>query len=153
MKHRKLRIAWSVGSGIALLLLIVMWVRSYGREGILFRHIKRIQFTVQSSDGRLRVLYYRPEYSFDAATNLYKLRNGYLIEKLPQWLVSRGLSLNISSGVYEVCLPYKYLVPFLAIVALIPFIPQPSPHFSLRTLLIATTLAPVGLGLIVWASK
>ena len=29
MKHRKLRIAWSVVWGIAAVLLIVLWVRSY----------------------------------------------------------------------------------------------------------------------------
>lgn len=29
MKHRKLRIAWSVGGGIVCLLLILLWVRSY----------------------------------------------------------------------------------------------------------------------------
>ena len=30
MKHRKLRIAWSVFWGLAAVLLIVLWVRSYG---------------------------------------------------------------------------------------------------------------------------
>jgi hypothetical protein len=29
MRFRKLRIAWSVGWGIACVLLIVLWVRSY----------------------------------------------------------------------------------------------------------------------------
>jgi hypothetical protein len=31
MKYRKLRIAWSVGWGLACVLLIVLWVRSYWR--------------------------------------------------------------------------------------------------------------------------
>jgi hypothetical protein len=32
MKYRKLRIAWSVGSGILCLLRLVLWVRSYWRD-------------------------------------------------------------------------------------------------------------------------
>jgi hypothetical protein len=31
MKYRKLRIAWSVGWGVLCLLLVVLWVRSYGQ--------------------------------------------------------------------------------------------------------------------------
>src|SRR4051812_44225005 len=34
MRFRKLRFAWSVVSGIACVLLIVLWVRSYWRTGV-----------------------------------------------------------------------------------------------------------------------
>ena len=37
MKFRKLRIAWSVGCGIACVLLAVLWVRSYWIADTLFR--------------------------------------------------------------------------------------------------------------------
>jgi hypothetical protein len=34
MRFRKLRIAWSVFWGIACVLLIVLWVRSYSRQAV-----------------------------------------------------------------------------------------------------------------------
>jgi hypothetical protein len=96
MRFLKLRIAWSVVWGSVAVLLVAMWVRSYGREGILYRNLKRLQITVQSSEGFFSFVYFQPKYSFDPATNLYKRRNGYVIERMPQWLVSRGLSFSIS---------------------------------------------------------
>ena len=36
MKHRKLRIAWSV-VGLAAVLLIVLWVRSYEKADAIYR--------------------------------------------------------------------------------------------------------------------
>jgi hypothetical protein len=47
------------------------------------------------------------------------------------------------------------VVPFWLLVltcGLISVIPWPRWHFSLRTLLIATTLVAAGLGLLVWAA-
>jgi hypothetical protein len=35
MKHRKLRIAWSVAWGIAAVLLIVLWARTYQHVDML----------------------------------------------------------------------------------------------------------------------
>jgi hypothetical protein len=36
MKHRKLRIAWSVAWGLAAVLLVALWVRSYRRHDIVY---------------------------------------------------------------------------------------------------------------------
>ncbi len=55
MKYRKLRIAWSVAWGIACVLLIVLWVRSYTWNDLIMYRLtaqKSIQF--QSIRGRLR---------------------------------------------------------------------------------------------------
>ncbi len=36
MKHRKLRIAWSVAWGIVVVLLCVLWVRSYSTHDLFY---------------------------------------------------------------------------------------------------------------------
>jgi hypothetical protein len=38
MRFRKLRLAWSVGWGLACVLLIVLWVRTYYRMDILHQY-------------------------------------------------------------------------------------------------------------------
>ncbi len=150
MKHRKLRIAWSVAWGLVAVLLIVLWVRSYGREGILFERDGSVHFRLQSSNGVLSLLYYRPDYYFNTTTHGFSSRTGLLVERMPQWLSSRGINLELSAGTFLTYLPYGYLLPFVSIIATFFWIPWPSSRFSLRTLLIATTLVAVMLGLIVW---
>src|SRR4051812_42896523 len=75
MRFRKLRIAWSVLCGLACVLLIAVWVRSYGREGI---HYFRGTFCrTQSSNGKFSFEYFRPEYSLDKSTNRLQPINGF----------------------------------------------------------------------------
>jgi hypothetical protein len=54
MRFRKLRIAWSVGYGLACVLLIVLWVRSYFWTDQITRQESSNQFiAVTLGDGRL----------------------------------------------------------------------------------------------------
>src|SRR5690348_17214413 len=39
MKHRKLRIAWSVAWGVVAVLMVPLWVRSYWIEDIVHWHL------------------------------------------------------------------------------------------------------------------
>jgi hypothetical protein len=147
MRYRKLRIAWSVVFGISCVLLIVLWVRSYGREGMLFRgKVCRLQ----SSNGALSFTYYRPEYYFDPQASAFKSWTGLMVERMPLWLTSRGVNLYRSNGLFVLRLPYKFLLPFAALVTVVPWMRRLRFHFSLRTMLIATTLVAVVLGLVVW---
>ena len=50
MKHRKLRIAWSAAWGVAAVLLIALWIRSYWRSDLVGYGSTR--FTYYVSDGR-----------------------------------------------------------------------------------------------------
>jgi hypothetical protein len=151
MRFRKLRIAWSVFCGLACVLLIVLWVRSYGREGI---HYFRGTFCrTQSSNGKFSFEYFRPEYSLDKSTNNVQPINGFAVERMPRWLSSRGLNLYCSSGLFRIELPYKFLLPFAAVVTVLPWTRQLRFRFSLRTLLITTTLIAVVLGLAIWGAK
>jgi hypothetical protein len=119
MRFRKLRIAWSVFCGIACVLLIVLWVRSYSGtyEGwhTLTRFPNGPTYFYDSFEGRLRIT-------------------------TPQYWEARAFSIShwmcVTVFVGLVCLPWL----------------RWSNRFSLRTLLIATTLVAVVLGLAVWLS-
>ena len=58
MRFRKLRIAWSVVCGIVCILLIVSWVRSYGRFNQLGRKLSdSVWFGSQAMRGQLMFSY------------------------------------------------------------------------------------------------
>jgi hypothetical protein len=53
MRFRQLRIAWTVLCGIACVLLIALWVRSYWRaDDLVITMTKTYQFEIQSVPGR-----------------------------------------------------------------------------------------------------
>jgi hypothetical protein len=156
---RLLRIAFSVVCGIVCLLLIALWVRSYscidsihgigypkeiwceslrGELGFLLlpRYAgqpRNISFTTRTPD---RVPYY--------STGLYD-----------DWQVPFSAAFGIRwtfVGGFGLVIPCWTAVIFIATVATAPWIPW-SCRFSLRTLLIATTLVAVVLGIVVLASR
>jgi hypothetical protein len=54
MRLRKLRIAWSVGWGLAAVALAGLWIRSHWRADILYGYIPQVlPFAIESFDGRL----------------------------------------------------------------------------------------------------
>jgi hypothetical protein len=152
MRFRKLRIAFSITCGVACVLLIALWVRSY-------RLIERVDVVIGSEDaedtngislisvcGRstLDVTYVTTGdepgieyYSNPPEPDVEYLGIGrvlFMRKPQPGWLVS---------------VPYWLSMSFIATLAALPWMPW-SWRFSLRTLLIATTLIAVVLGLIVW---
>jgi hypothetical protein len=157
MRFRKLRIAWSVVCLIACVLLIVLWVRSYSNghlEGYLpapstvcCRSMTGVVIalrlpaeTVTPSLGRenYQPLTFQP---FETGpVDIVPTRSGFIFD----WH---------SSSFWIVQLPYWFLVAIPALCGVAPWLNQFSWRFSLRTLLIATTLVAVVLGLAVWATR
>jgi hypothetical protein len=138
MKYRKLRIAWSVAWGVVAVLLVVLWVRSYWwidgiyiahtHCGILERGLLHIDAGVSSS----------------AAFTQYSYEPYFLYSV---WRQQSGVAVNAQPlAVVSVWIPTL----LLCVSAVLPWIRW---RFSLRTLLFATTLIAVGLGLIVWAIR
>jgi hypothetical protein len=133
-----LKIALSAVCGIACVLLISLWVRSYWWQESV------------SCDGQARLI--------NIETNFGLVRVGVTAEPSPfgdndgTWSFDRFRAApeNVRSfdwnGVY-LTLPYWFILALTASLAAIPWIRW---RFSLRTLLIATTLVAVVLGLIVW---
>ena len=129
MRFRKLRIAWSVGCAIACALLVVLWIRSYWWRDTM----GGAYFVVDSINGH--VIFYdsaginKPNLPILTLQTVphgdWTLPPGFVRSEVPHW------ALVLSAGV-------------LAGAVWIPT------RFSLRTLLVATTLVAIVLGLIVW---
>jgi hypothetical protein len=155
-RFRKLRIAWSVGWGLLAVLLCVFWVRSYSRTETVHGTNKNLLSTTFGSTAGL-FYFHRTDESgapsdpgdpFSVEPSAWHYSS---VSESPP----RPLKFEWKSDAKRliVRVPYRYLTPICAAIALIPIAPWLPYRFSLRTLLVATTLVAVALGLIVWASR
>jgi hypothetical protein len=158
MTHRKLRIAWSVAFGIACVLLIVLWVRSYSSwDTISYStapppedeedQVPR-QVDFESWQGVCSV-YSEQLSSWEPATFLNRWQ--YTTKAPPAWLPQTHWSFEYGPADerHEIKVPHWFLFVSFAALALLPWI-RWSKRFSLRTLLVAITLVAIVLGLLVW---
>ncbi len=135
MKFRYLRIAWSVGWGVAAVLLIVLWVRSYWWVDAAYVALSH------SAISRQGTIYIDAGLSWTWAATCHEFGWPVL-----QWTMLKNDSeVAVKEG--NVAFPVTRLVLLTAACAPLSWI---SRRFTLRTLLIATTLVAVALGLIVW---
>jgi hypothetical protein len=152
-----LRIAWSVIWGVAAVLLIVLWVRSYSdldsilTPGLLSQ--KNIE--IDSSSGRIVFQLVPSAGWWSIARNraIFEPGNGYRVPGEIGYFDGAGNSLQRNSIPTKGSFPHWFGVLIFASVAGSSWLPWWSKHFSLRTLLIATTLVAVALGLMVLAAR
>jgi hypothetical protein len=150
MRFRKLRIAWWIVSGIGCVLLALLWTRSYSIRDSAYWPTNKLEMEINSIKGHVVLfLAFRP--------------NGEGQVKI----LHENITPNDEARVKEGILGFFYFreedtagihVPFwflaLAVIAAAAVVPWIWPRrFSLRTLLIATTLVAVVLGLIVYAIR
>ena len=139
MRFRKLRIAWSVAWGVAAVLIVMLWTRSYKSMDQLCGPVSNTRIIlIGSINGHLLVNW--PFHDWGYVWNVQstplnsKERTGFHFDiefrRLPD-----GFAVS-----------QWFLVMISIAVATCPW----TTRFSLRTLLIATTLVAVVLGLIVW---
>ena len=150
MKFRKLRIAWSVACGIACVLLIALWVRSYWCADVI--DIPRSKYLVEvgSEYGKIGIV------KFDDPS--ISAGRWEFVSEDPRppggdvwlWPTLLGFARPVTPGMSAIVVPHWFLVLQFASAGALPRL-QGFQRFSLRTLLIATTLVAVVLGLIVWA--
>jgi hypothetical protein len=145
---RYFRITWTVFCGIACILLIVLWVRSDGWEDDLVwvQGSARNVFAVQSMNGRIELIC---QSSGDSVLPPF----GRLQRPLGRNEKSRtrfGLSTNAT--LTSLRFPTWVLVTLLAAIGTSPWL-KFSWRFSVRTLLIVTTLIAAVLGLIVYFAR
>src|SRR5262245_57156192 len=141
---RGLRIAWSVWWGILCVLVIVLWVRSYWRWDELQLGRRIVLVAIHSEHGRLGFVKTFPWHDWNG--KLFVL-GGCTNNEMPNggrafYCVEYG---SIWVGVH-------YGLPVL-LAATSAYFPWMRVSFSLRTLLIATSLIAVVLGLVVWAAS
>jgi hypothetical protein len=152
MKHHKLRIAWSVAWGIAFLLLVALWVRSYWWADFVHCPLQSPRnIFVQSYIGRMIVYLGAPSPNPKVILPSGLGRESIAVSKFvfphgpdPHWYFTSG-----KNGV-AMAFPHWFLTLMLASISTVPWLPW---RFTLRTLLIAMTLVAVVLGAIVWASR
>ena len=153
---RGLRIAWSVWWGILCVLLVVLWVRSYwwydyGGSGIA--NMSGLLF--ESANGVTVVLFLPP---ITESLSWQRWFLGRCRAQIPlrvtgydEECAADGFRLRIyPRWGFRAAVPHWSLAIVSATVAAIPWI-HLSKRFSLRTLLVATTLIAVVLGTVVWS--
>jgi len=157
MKYRKLRIAWSVAWGVACLLLVVLWVRSYWWHDIVAcRFTSKDGIRIDSTNGGL-TLAHISLHGFPITFVDWKVTS---IWSPSQGLFPIGFTEESYAGFYleqftdgfALSVPYWFLVPLSAAFGTLAYVSRLR-RFSLRTLLIAMTAAAIGLGLAVYALK
>jgi hypothetical protein len=150
MKFRKLRIAWSVFWALAAVLLIVLWVRGYWwveqlPVPIPGNHV----IGLATMPGVFAVVidpnWGRPPWTTGS-------------NPADEWLAAGGYDHSRVWGFFgiqatAVIIPFWFSLVIVVSIATIPWARQLPYRFSLRTLLIATTLVAVVLGLVVWAAR
>ncbi len=148
MKYKKLRIGWSEGWGLVALLLVGLWVRRYWRTDSL-QTIKLSQKTVMAS-GRGFVMFDSQYYVGPIIDRIWKFDS--LPTKYDEQFPSPsflGFFLQSSDINLLIIVPYWCLIFISAIVAGLAVTPLHW-HFSLRTLLLATTILALALGTFAW---
>ena len=134
MKYRKLRIAWSVAWSVAAVLLCVLWVRSYWWQEQDWRHTS----------------------GANALTGVGSVSSVIVIQRFQENLGYRPRADNSlfrwerTAAYWRLTLPTMLLSFVSLICASLPWLRW---RFSLRTLLLATTLVAVVLGLIVYTAR
>jgi hypothetical protein len=153
MKYRKLRIAWSVAFGIPCVLLIALWVRSYWIIEVI---------TIPVASSRAVAM---GSISGSVALSVLNSPSPWKTARIPanEWeiMVKFG-ALKFPSPVWGgllrtpdvtvLLIPCWMLIALSATLAVAPWM-RWTWRFSLRTLLIATTLVAIVLGLVVYAVR
>jgi Na+/melibiose symporter-like transporter len=148
MRFRKLRIAWSVFCGVAAVLLIVLWVRSYWWYDTIGGQGPASEYSFALSHGFLSVWGSPNLLSPQGLTKIaFVTRPAGAEPFVSSW---RPYYLSVPTSGEQLLIPLWIFVLAFGTAAAVPWLPCWSKRFSLRTLLIATTLVAVVLGLIVW---
>jgi hypothetical protein len=156
MRFRKLRIAWSVACGIACVLLFMLSRRSFTHWDILSVQNGLTRYEIISVAGGLEYttseVLHPTKWSFESA--IADTEPSILGAKYSFWAFKYAppepTSLNTLAAEYFV--PSWFVILVTAILSGASWLPW-SKRFTLRTLLIATTLVAVVLGLIVYAVR
>jgi hypothetical protein len=150
MRLRKLRITWSVFWGIACVLLIALWVRSYRATDSVYGRIPTLVDIGGASQAGQLMLAFCHCGAWDAWHH-FSVPYGQG-DDLGAIAPASGFGWVFADNDDERYFfsPHWFVAVVFTMFASAPWIGQ---RFSLRTLLIATTLVALVLGLVVWAAR
>lgn len=141
MNYRKLRITWTVAWGVVAVLLCVLWVLSYRWTSDFSTSWFGKRWSFHSNSGQLFIIL------------IYE--RGDLPGLFPPQLTIRPVTTRFEFSRYGASfyarMPHCFLTIIAAMIAALPWLIVA--RFSLRTLLIATTLVAVVMGLVVHMAK
>jgi hypothetical protein len=149
---RKLRISFSILCGILCLLLIALWVRSFCQHDVVSGPaLPTLKCGAMSLVGRLIIGWSRrPPFPSEWELRNHAARREKPFFRQPKIVFGFGA---INTPIEQaIILPHWFLIAITATFAVAPW-RKLSWRFSLRTLLIATTLVAAVLGLIFAASR
>jgi hypothetical protein len=149
----KLRIAFSVVCGIVCLLLIVLWVRRFSRDDDCRITLPATHaFTIHSMRGLVLVQVYKsnPEDGWHWTTTML----GHDPEGWSNFdsNVRAWHWVPMGGSPQPFAIPHWFLIVLSTALAVTPWVHW-SKQFSLRTLLVATTLVAVVLGAVVYSLR
>ncbi len=142
MRFRKLRIAWSVVWGVICVLLIVLWVRSYLRLDMFSYQDQRLS----SHRGYIVI---NGVFDFDNPVDYFKSQS---LKLFGGKISLQSFTGEIAWDHSAVAIPDWDVVAPVILLSVMSWI-RWSKRFSLRTLLIATTLVALVLGAIMWTIR
>lgn len=153
MKHRKLRIAWSVGCAVLCVLLALMWVRSRSVRDSVWYPMTDYGLQVSSLLGRVSIWGIERSSSASQFTPA-KVEHRAILDGMFSHLFREsvlGFRVEHEPEHQRVDVPYWFLILGTVALAAASWLNW-SNRFSLRALLIAITLASVVLGAVIyWA--
>jgi hypothetical protein len=155
MRFCKLRIGWSVLCGLACILLIAVWVRSYWTTTYIATWYG--QLSLQPGAAELAIMD-TSEAGVPVGTVIHVSSEAW-IEDFQEQVRTYGMTVRGDHwsrvwGTFNFqrycILPYWFLTVIFAVLSGAPWLRR---QFSVRTLLIATTLVALVLGLVVYTVR
>jgi hypothetical protein len=151
--RRRLKIAWTVFFAVLTVALCVLWVRSYWRYDGMACYENEYEVTTLGSN-RGAVSFIKTTLSPRRNPNVTAPRNNtgkrgwyrFSVASTP----SPMLRLALSDGITKIYIPHLFAILLVAAIASAPWLPF---RFSLRTLLIVTTLISVALGIAAYSTR
>jgi hypothetical protein len=147
---RFLRIGFSVLCGIVAVLLVLLWVRSYWWADFVYGHVTEVHFLdLNSNCGRL-ALSLQGELHNPIHWKVYSHPSEQL-----DWMMGPSkweFGKSKFGDMWFVAIPHWFLITIFGAFSAAPWL-RLNNRFSLRTLLIAITLAGLLLGLIIATTR
>jgi hypothetical protein len=152
MNYRKLRIVWSVAWGVVAVLLCTLWIRSYWHTDSLTRVGDDSILTRLGTN--YGILFWGwADYKTTPNLDSPHVTDGWEYQEYdsePNPHVAPTWAFNWNATDTIVSLPAWFAAALSLVLAASPWL---RPRFSMRSLLIATTLIAVVLGLVVWVVR
>lgn len=149
---RHLRIAVSVACGLCCVLVILLWVRSYRKLDGVFWPITNVH-AIEVDCLMGRVMFHVIDKTPLSVWAPSKFKHYEMQEGWSKHFTSSVLGFYFQRGPLRVDVPYWFMLLALASMAAVSWPSRIEWRFSVRTLLIATTVVAVLLGLAMYTMR